>query len=139
MVTVKNETTFNDLVLIMTGDGPIMGYVNLPYLPGDVESFIMRNPVLVLFLNEPGPEGQQGVSISLQGFMPFPVGRMMDTDALVDIAVSEVKNMVTEMWIDPSLKTAYSNQFSRIQVVPPGTTVPPMDNAKVNPMHIIKK
>lgn len=144
---VKQELC-EDLVLILTDDGPIMGYVNLKReTPIDKsESIIMRNPVIVLFQNEAPQEGQSGVSISLKGFMPYPIGRVMNTDALVSLFTSEIKNVLCETWIDPSLVVAYNNQFNKIQVVSPNEMGPSMDHItnqqkvaeKANPFHVVK-
>lgn len=132
------EPQFNDLVLMMTDDGPLMGYIdNNSWENEELDSFIMRNPVIVLFQNENAPDGQQGVSISLKGFMPYPIGRVMSTNALVEIFMSEVKNMMVEEWIDPSLKTAYHNQFSKIHV-PNSVDLKVATQQVPNPMHVVK-
>ena len=134
----NEQGQYGDLVLMMTDDGPLMGYINYhSWVKEELDFFMMRNPVVVLFQNENAPDGQQGVSISLKGFMPYPIGRLMDTNALVEIFMSEVKNMMVEKWIDPSLKTAYHNQFSKIQVANPADMKVAVQQAP-NPMHIVK-
>ena len=132
------KMTYGDLVLIMCDDGPLMGFIDgHAWEKDDQNSFIMRNPVVVLFQNEQGPDGQQGVSISLKGFMPYPIGRIMDTNALVEISMSEVKNLVPSDWIDPSLKTAYNNQFNQIRVAN-SAEMDATINQVPNPVHIVK-